>query len=247
MSVFSKEYEIHYFEIDKFKEATPVSLLHYFEDAAISHTEAAGHGIDSLKADKVGWVLNRWFLKSDQYPLLGQKVTVETWPSKFERFYATREFRIRDLAGHILARASSLWVFINLEKKRPLRIPAQFNEDYRVQDVKALEEPFGDIPEMGTAESERLFSVRRSDIDTNGHVNNTRYVEWMLEGIADELRDKIRLSSLEVIYKKETTYGQSVCSQALNTGRNCPDYVHRILDEDKEQELAIGRTIWSKK
>lgn len=118
---FQKDYEIYYFQIDQNREVTPVSILHFLEDIATSHSEAVGLGIDHLLSQRTGWVLNRWHLRMDRYPKLGEEISIETWPSKFERFYATREFGIEDSQGNPLGQASSLWIYLSLDKKRPIR------------------------------------------------------------------------------------------------------------------------------
>jgi medium-chain acyl-[acyl-carrier-protein] hydrolase len=244
MPGFQKYYEIYYFQIDQNKEVTPISILQFLEDIATSHSEAVGLGIDYLKAEGSGWVLNRWLLKMSSYPKLGDKILVETWPSKFDRFYGTREFRIVAENGDILGRASSLWIFLNLDKKRPMRIPTHFEQAYGLVEQQQVKESFQDFPEWCQAESALRFHVRKSDIDTNGHVNNTRYVEWMLEGITEGVTRDYQLSELEVIYKKETMYGADIHSEIKAQKNLYPKYYHRILDENRVQELALGRTVW---
>ena len=61
---------------------------------------------------------------------------------------------------------------------------------------------------------EREFSVRMTDIDTNGHVNNNRYVEWALEALPEQLRREGQLTALRVQFRKETRYGGSVVARS---------------------------------
>jgi len=248
MPGFQKGYEIYYFQIDQNREVTPVSILHFLEDIATSHSEAVGLGIDHLLAERTGWVLNRWLLRMDRYPKLGDKIVIETWPSKFERFYANREFNIIGSEGNRLGQACSLWIYLNVDKKRPIRIPAHFEQAYGLAEGKrVMEDPFKDLPEMTAAQFEMNFHVRRSDIDTNGHVNNTRYVDWMIEGIPEDMTQDYQLFELEVVYKKETMYGTDIVTESQKLNVEHPVYLHRILDETKEHELALGRTAWRRR
>jgi medium-chain acyl-[acyl-carrier-protein] hydrolase len=247
MSGYQKEYEVHYYQIDRNQEATPVSILHFLEDIAISHSEAVGLGVSHLLVQRIGWVLNRWLLKMDKYPKLGDKVVIKTWPSKFERFYGTREFCIQDAQGNLCGKASSLWIYLNLDKKRPMRIPAHFGEIYGLTEQTVIDEPFKEIPDWVHAQSEIKFHVRKSDIDTNGHVNNARYLEWMLEGIHKDLSLEYQLSELEIIYKKETQYGSDILSECQSFNSEPLEYSHRILDDQRNHELAVGRTTWRKR
>ncbi|MGI6777524.1 MAG: acyl-[acyl-carrier-protein] thioesterase [Acetivibrionales bacterium] len=139
---FTHEFYIHNYETGKHKQATPISILHYLEETALSHTESVGLGIDRMKADGTAWILNRWSVRTNRYPCWKEKIVVETWPSSFRRFYATREFYIKDANENIIVRASSLWVYLNILKKRPLRIPEYFGELYGVTYNLAVENPF---------------------------------------------------------------------------------------------------------
>ncbi|SHN85376.1 acyl-[acyl-carrier-protein] thioesterase [Desulfitobacterium chlororespirans] len=247
MSGYSKEYEIFYFQVDQFGEASVITILDFLEDCAIAHSEAVGLGIESLLEQRTCWVLNRWRLEMERYPRLGEKVTIETLNIGFERFYGERVFTIRDSQGNIIGKAGSLWIYLNIDKRRPTRIPLQFADQYGVPESYEGKEPFEDLPEITDIHTEIRFHVRRSDIDTNGHVNNTRYVEWMLEGISEESLKDYRLRRLEVIYKKETPYGTDILSQGQGAKDAGLEYLHRVLDQSGERELACGRTVWTKR
>jgi len=247
---FRMEFVVHYHEINPEEQAAPMILLYYLEDAAIAHSESVGYGVAQIKAEGLAWILNRWHLQVDRYPRLGEKIILETWPSSFERFYATREFLIRDVAEEIIGRATSLWIFYNITTKRPCRIPTEFREAYGLDPFRAIEDPFDPLDTIGegAGTGEQEFLVRRSDIDTNGHVNNANYLQWMLEVVPENIYNDHQLASLEIHYKKETTYGSSIRSKCLIKGLDLDDLQpvcrHVILREDLGQELAIGKTVW---
>lgn len=247
MPGFRKKYGIHSFQIDSNREAAPVSILQIFEDTAVSHAAHAGLGMDHLLAESTGWVLNRWLFQMERYPVLGEEVTVETWPSRFDRFYATREFRIADADGKLLGRASSLWIYLDAVKKRPLRIPADFARIYELDEARETADSFPDIPAAGADAPAVLFHVRRRDIDTNGHVNNSRYIDWMLEGTPDDLAGEYQLSRLEVVYRKETGYGADIRSECETQSGEYPVCLHRIREHPGGQTLALGKTVWRKR
>jgi acyl-ACP thioesterase len=245
---FRMEFVIHYHEVDPEEQATPLTLLYYLEDAAIAHSESVGNGVAQIKAEGLAWILNRWHLQMDRYPILGEKVIIETWPSSFERFYGRREFLIRAMTQEIIGRATSLWIFYNIATKRPCRIRSEFGEVYGLDPLRAIDDPFDPLQAIGagTEEGEQEFSVRRSDIDTNGHVNNANYLQWMLEVVPEDIYQNNHLASLEIQYKKETTYGSSIRSKCLieRLDRLKPVCRHVILGEDSGQELALAKMVW---
>lgn len=246
---YTKVFEVHYYEINKFREATPVSILNYLEEAAVCHSWDMGVGFERLTADGYTWVLAKWLLKIDRLPLFGEKLTVETWPSGFEKFFATREFIIKDKDGNIIVRATSLWVLISIDKKRPVRIPEEISSAYVINEERAINEHFRDFQKIEAYDNIRQDYVRRSDIDTNNHVNNTKYVEWAIETIPDDVYENYYLSSLEVVYKKETAYGSMIYSSCKEMIKNDfeGEYTHSITSEDGTAELVLIYTKWKRR
>lgn len=245
---FSKNFQVHYYGINGRQQATPITLLQYLEETAISHSESVGYGINRLKSEGIGWILNRWSLIIDCYPLWNDEVVVETWPSNMERFYASREFYIKGNDGCIIGRASSLWIFLDIEKKRPRRIPVELEQTYGLEPSKAIENPFTDLKNSSNTQPEKSFSVRRSDIDTNGHVNNTRYIEWALEAVPEDVHRDFSLTSLEIEYKKETTLGDVInsCYVEEQNDMQSVNFNHSIRNSADGTELASARTVWKR-
>lgn len=246
--MFTKEFEIHYYEIDAQRQATPVSLLNYMEETAICHSEAAGCGLDVLYAIGTAWILNRWSIDILRYPRWNDRIIVETQPTYVDRFYAWREFNIRDTGGEYLVKASSLWIYLNLEKKRPVRVPEDYRDRYGVTGVKEHQCSFDSLSGSEDEGRVRPFYIRRGDIDTNNHVNNTKYLEWILEAVPEEVYTGQRLSSLQIEYRKELTQGMLIASKStsktnIDTGHTTVD--HSILSEDGQVTHAVARTLWT--
>lgn len=253
---FRKQFEVHYYEINRYQEVTPVSILNYLEETAISHSEFVGYGFNRLQSEGAGWVLNRWQLEMERYPLWNEKITVETWPSSFERFYATREFNIKcqdinyadipDPDGQVIGRATSRWIFFNIARRRPARIPAEVGSAYGIDPDRVLDDPFEDLASCEEADYSKEFEVRKSDIDTNGHVNNARYVEWLMEVLPDRIYNTSNLRSLEIIYKKEVG-GKSILLSQCKCDEQDHIFRHSILNKQDHAELAIAKTIWQER
>lgn len=242
---FTKDFTVHYYEINQYSEATPVTLLNYLEETAIAHSDAVGLGYKKLMSMGIAWLLNQWLVEIERPPHWNERVTVETWPSDFHRFYATREFRMRDEKGNIICRASSRWVLLNLEKKRPVRVPTDYTEAYGFDPERAIDGEFGELPEIEEMVATKDFLVRREDIDTNNHVNNTRYITWFLEAVPQEIYNDNILSELNVLFKKEAGLGSIISSSCAKNSED--EYLHHIIDKNNHQLLTAGVTKWRKR
>lgn len=207
---FDQTFNIRYAELDRRGEATPLSILTYLEETALSHSEAAGCGLEYLKQQGTAWVLNCWHLKMKAYPRWKESVTIRTWPTGFQRFYGYRQFLITDTQGQAIGCADSIWIYMNMEKKRPVRITEDLIQKYVVMPKKVFDSPMENWTTPENLPVKKQLPVLYSDIDTNGHVNNVRYLGWMLEGMPENLLSEAYMSELEIVYKKEADPGEPV-------------------------------------
>lgn len=248
MQKYIKEFQIPYYDTDKNGIVYPASLLTYMGETSSFHSDALGVGVDELRKNNYGWMLNRWRVKFYKYPKVKDKITVETWTSGFDKFYATREFVIYGTEKNIVGEATTLWIFLDIIKKRPIRIPKEFNGIYNIIDEKLLHDFFDFNFEFET-NTEVDFHVRKTDIDYNNHVNNVKYLNWMLEVIPEEIDNKYFLSEFDIQYKRETKLGDLIKS-SINEGLvedNKLIYLHKINESNSNDTNTFGRTIWIKR
>jgi medium-chain acyl-[acyl-carrier-protein] hydrolase len=192
-------------------------------------------------------VIYKWDITIKRYPVLNEKITVKTWPLSFKKFYAYRQYDIIDSKGEVIASADSVWFLIDTNRKRPTKVSNGMYEVYRLTDEDKEIADFGQLQGPKKVTTKKVFDVRYSDIDTNKHVNNAKYVDWCIETIPLEIMLKYSLKNIKVIYEKETKYGDTINAvcEVLEDGDSviC---VHKIEDEEGK-ELTLARTEWCKK
>lgn len=243
--VTEKDYYIHYYEVDYKKKCLITSLMNYFQDIAIFQSEKAGIGIDYLRDNNIAWVLHKWDIVIKRYPSYGDIIKVKTVPYSFNKFYAYRKFDVSDDMGRIMASASTEWLLINIVSKRPVRIGEAMYTAYNIHKDSQVSIDIEGIQAPASIDVEKEFYVRYSDIDTNKHVNNVKYVDWSIETIPLEIVLNKTLSRLKVEYKKETAYGETVKvrTQIIKEEEGCITCLHGIYNmEDKE--LCLVSTKW---
>lgn len=248
MGKFKKEFCIPFYDSNKFGNLSPVSIIRYLGETSEAHSEHQNIGLDELRKNNYGWILYRWKVKIDYYPSVKDKIIIETWTSSFYKFYAYREFLIYDSNMKEIGRARTLWIFIDTEKKRPIRIPKEFNGIYDILDERVFE-GFWDLQDEIEISYTLDFHVRKSDIDYNQHVNNSNYLEWITETISEEIEEEHFLSEFEILYKNETLYGETISSQR-DEGTHDGDTIifnHKIVNKEDKKERTIARTIWKKR
>lgn len=242
--IFTEKITVPYYDTNIKRYASPEKLLAYMGEVATLHSNEIGLTIDDLRENNYGWMLNRWKVKINDYPSARDIIKIKTWPSDFRKFYANREFKILDNQNRELVKASSVWIFLDMIKKRPIRVTDQIIKAYDMEGDILFNELYDfNIP----FETDRSmdFSVRKSDIDYNNHVNNVEYFRWMLESLPAYIDEEYELKEFEILYKKEVGLGSLInSSNCEKLGNEEIIFLHKI--EEEGEIKALGRTIWEK-
>ncbi|OBR96416.1 MULTISPECIES: acyl-[acyl-carrier-protein] thioesterase [Clostridium] len=244
--VTEKEYEVQYYEIDFRKKLLVTSLMNYFEDVSTKQSEDIGGGLDYLKQKGVAWVLYKWDIHINRYPHYGEKITVQTKAYSFRKFYGYRTFKVLDDKENVIASANSIWLLIDKEKRKVIRITEDMYKMYGVSgnEIKPLIIKKIKLPEQ--FDIEKGFNVRYSDIDTNRHVNNVKYVDWIVETIPLDIVLNFTIKNLNITYEKEALYGEKIkIYTELKKKENSYISLHKIVDQE-EKELSVIEAVWEK-
>lgn len=243
---FDKEYELRYFEMDKSGKASSVTMLTLLQETAADHCHSIGHSLFSLMSQNLGWVLLSGVMEIDRYPSYKEKVIIRTWLSKYQSIRGHRENIIYDENYNIIGRAKGLWLFFDIEKRRPTKILDYFKEKWSsFKDVCIEHDISTKIDAINSASYMKKFKVNIYDTDTNKHVNNIRYLQWLVESIPEEITDEYYMHSIDGRFILEAQYGDVIISLTeKDKGEN--SFKHTIYIEGKNKVCATAKTIWKK-
>ncbi len=184
----------------------PRRIAEFMQDAAGLHADILGFGWDNLDATGCLWVLSK--LKLRFYKPLTKDIkgfNLYTWPLKPQRFFAERCFEALDVNGEQLFGATTMWMVIDRNSRKAVSSD-RLAEIYRCDFDDAhcdVEPQFERVRRDESYEFVYDKTVRRSDLDVNGHVNNTNYINFAL----DALQPHERVCELEIVYHKELLLG----------------------------------------
>lgn len=203
--MYTFESRVRYSEIDHHGSLTLPGIINYFQDCSTFQSEEIGLGMKVLKERKRAWVLSYWQVIVERYPKLGEQITVSTFATGFKGMFGDRNFVMKDDNGRQIACAGSLWVYMDMEKGRPIRPGAEDVDPYGVE--KPLDMPYEGrkIALPAHLEDRTSFPVRKYHIDTNEHVNNCQYVQMAMEFIEEQ-----EVKHLRVEYKNSAVYGDVI-------------------------------------
>ena len=239
-----KKYEIWYKEVNDRQEATPVAILNFVEETAADHCAHIGKNVYELQKEGIGWVLYAGYFHMDHYPRYREKITIETWILKFKGFRGYREYRILSEDDKFYGGFRGLWLYFDLEKRRPIPVDKIYYKQWAIRNETAIN---CEITPLKNRIEEPDFvkscAVQRSDIDSNNHVNNVCYMQWLMESIPDELYNKARMEYIQGTFLKETFYNRHVDSECKILSPN--ELIHTVTEKEQGTLLATAKTTWT--
>ncbi|WP_179353902.1 acyl-[acyl-carrier-protein] thioesterase [Winogradskyella vidalii] len=243
---FDKQFELRYFEMNELGLATPAIMLALLEETAAEHCYAIDYSLFDLLKKNIGWVLFSGGLQMDRYPNYKEKITVRTWLSSYSTIKGFRENLILDEHQNIIGRAKGLWVFFDIEKRRPTPIFTDIKEKWSLFNESSIELNIKQkIEAVDQADYIGQFKVNRFDTDMNKHVNNIRYLQWVLESIPEDIINTHFLHLIDGRFISEAQFGDTVIS--LTKELETPNkFHHTITIEGSDKVCATATTIWKK-
>lgn len=237
---YQMDLTVGYSETDKRLIMTPAALLHGLQELAIRHSNAIGFTLDYLEEKRWGWVVTNWHILLLAPCHYGEQVRFLTWADSCKRLLAQRSFLVQTQKGETACKAVSRWILMDLEKRQPIPVPAFMQEAYRCALPPAIAKQRYVI-KKGIARQlfqQKVFQITREDTDTNGHVNNIKYVEWAMGLAPVHFYNDYRAADIQAAYRKECYASRYLLAQCFWIQEEDSISV-RFLD------AADGKTVYS--
>ena len=195
-----EEYEIEYQNVDYYGEYKYSDLLSKLSNLATKNAIEIGLWNESFNG-KYGWVLVKQTVKLKRPLLIGEKLTVST-RAKGERkiqYFRTYDLKVND---EVIGGIYSIWTLIDIEKRRivrPQKVGISIPECEEYPSFVEKYEPLLDIETQKVQTREVVYS----DIDLNKHMNNARYLEWVMDLLPQEKKQDFFIDEMTMHYLKE--------------------------------------------
>lgn len=195
------------------------SLFAAMQEAGQSHSERLGGGMAALRARGYCWVLLKSALRVGRYARYGETLDLRTFPQKTRHGIYPRYYDFTDAAGQIVARAATAWAILSIAEKR-IAQPAESGFDVTVgfDGGETIPQPRVFRPADGPL-AVREYRPVYADCDINGHVNNTRYADWLCDGLFPAPGGGREISAVEVFYHAEVLAGETLALETADGGK----------------------------
>lgn len=209
-SIYQKTYNAECGDVDFNKKVKISSLFNYFQDIASLHAENIGLGIVELQEKGVTWVLVKMLVQIDRIPVLNEQLFVETWPLKPKKLEFERDFYIKDINGNIICRAISSWIIMDVKSKEIQKTEHFPGNLHMYKSDRAIDERLSKIKSKGQPQQVYKKVIGYSDIDLNGHLNNSKYIDNIADCFSIEKHSQYSVDKIQVSYISEALAGDTI-------------------------------------
>jgi acyl-ACP thioesterase len=169
---------------------------------------------------------------------------VNTWPSGVRQLFALRDFELTDKDSRPLASAISAWLVIDLQKRRPIRIGPFVERLKPIDGRHVMNDRLDKLPALKNRTDESQFVVRYADLDINQHVNNVKFVEWVIESLPAAVFSTRVLSSLEINFLAEAFHEDQILAACTPRNADNTEFLHCLTRRQDGRELLRAVTEW---
>lgn len=199
--IFSKTYQTVWHDTDYLRRVRPSQLLVYMQETSGEHMKACGRSLDALRDEKgLAFLLSKLSLAIYRPLYAYEEIEVQTWTCPSRGYASNRDFRILR-GGEVIAEAESVWALVDLKSGRLCRGDVA---EYGFEDEEPLGLPLPARFRFPEGIEPEVIGTRRivySDLDYNGHMNNTHYPDMLCDFLPNEAHGSIRGMTLSYLHE----------------------------------------------
>jgi acyl-CoA thioesterase FadM len=173
--------QVRSYEVGRDGCLRPANVLRYFEYLATEDSSRLGFDHTWYERHGSAWVVREMRLLLGTLLGIGGRLRMATWVSGYSRVQAHREYVLwREADSRLVARAQGRWAYVDRVTGRPQRVPEELSA--RIA-ARGQAMPLWELPEVSLqAQTSPLTVVARwYEADSQQHINNAVYMDWLEE------------------------------------------------------------------
>ena len=179
-------------------------------DLATEHAQSIDLGISSIGKKNLFWLAVRTRIHFFKRPRIEEKVTLSTWPEKPQRLRNNRSYLI-EKDGERLVEGKTEWAILNTVTNKLVKGDEVYPEGLIFEPLSVFDDPFERVKD-NFEEEERFasYTVRSTDIDLGGHMNNSAYPRALFSVFSTDERKAMNISGIDVRFVAPAYEGEEL-------------------------------------
>ena len=180
------------------------------------------------------WIITDYDIEVVRLPRFAEEITIETEALSYNRLFCYRRFTIYDEAGQELIHMMATFVLMDRDSRKVHAVESEIVAPYQSDfDKKLIRGPKYDSLNEPIIKD---YHVRFYDLDMNGHVNNSKYLDWIFEVMGADFLTHYIPKKINLKYVKEVRPGGVITSAVERTGLESK---HEITSDGATNAQAI--------
>lgn len=224
---WEERYNVKFHDTDSNEVVGPSHILKFMQETSMRQMKARRPSYEELFEEKKAFILSN--IRIEMYnPIYAyQDITTKTWACPSRGYSFMRSYSI-EASGEIMAEAYSTWALVDTEEKKLYKVSDVDLSSYDMDEPVALEHPLRvRIPSVLPLALTGEYTVRYTDTDLNGHMNNTNYPNMLINSMPSP--EKIMVKSLAISFINDIRTGESVKIYMAKTDGK---HFFRVVKED---------------
>lgn len=234
--IYSQIFEINDNTVDCFGRLKPSVILYFAQEMGGQHCSQLALDYETMARKRLFWAVIRHRVQVTRLPMRGETIRVETWPMPTTRAAYPRSVIAYDAQGDECFRSITLWVLMDLDTRRMI-LPGKSGISV-VGTVRGTElaVPGGLVPREN--DNAVLRRVNFCDLDRNGHMNNTRCMDWVEDLFGSEFHSKHSVKEFTACYLAEAREGEIIAMSSNEQEKNTIQ-VDSFTGEDHHRVFSV--------
>ncbi len=246
-------------ELDPYEELRPSAVARLLQLAASEASSALGYDAGWYARNNTTWILRRTSLHTEGPIRQGDDLEIRTWVADFRRVRSIRRYEVMR-GDELVAAAASDWVFASTSSGAPLTPTDDMQSHFMPEGIATEKRP--PRIQFGREDLFRETPIRRvefADLDSLGHVNNARYIDFAQQTLLNTLASEgwqpdispqaphLQLRGLDIEYLKAALYQQQIVGRLgalARTGEAQISATIELVTDDTPSVRAICEWQW---
>jgi acyl-ACP thioesterase len=207
MIEWSTTYHLRANDFDSNDFILPSAILNFFQDIAGEHATKLGIGFETLKQNNLMWVIIRNKYTLFKNPKFYDDLTIKTWPLPMGKVEAQREYEIYD-HGEKIGIGSLLWILCDYTTRKIVRMKDISYGEGELSCCHVYEDKLTKLQPLDEYQDVIICKTSYLQLDHNHHMNNTKYLDLIIENIP--LLQGHLIKQVQIEYLKEIAKGEEV-------------------------------------
>jgi medium-chain acyl-[acyl-carrier-protein] hydrolase len=215
--IMTPDYEVKYklrsSDFDCCSRLLPSAIMDFFQSAAGAHSAQLGCSSQDLIKKNLLWVVMRLKFEVLGQPEFYSEIISRTWPLPASRMGYTRQHVLEDMEGRTLVKGLTEWIVMDAETRKLTQVESMYPPEMKFRTDRVIEGRLKRLREFEPEGEAHIICPGYSALDLNGHVNNTKYADFVMDALKPGRDENIK--SFQIDFHRELKCGSrvQVCSR----------------------------------